>query len=153
MMRCKTLTLRTAWTCSGSSTWRSSIGSSAGETGDPRQRWDRTRNAPPRSAGALAHAISRARKSRGGHVSLEVSSLTANLLDRIQTGSATIAVVGLGYVGLPVACSFASRGFEVIGLDVVDAKVASINEGRSPIEGQEPGLDELLGVAVRGGRL
>jgi UDP-N-acetyl-D-mannosaminuronic acid dehydrogenase len=62
-------------------------------------------------------------------------------------------VVGLGYVGLPVACSFASRGFEVIGLDVVDAKVASINEGRSPIEGQEPGLDELLGVAVSGGRL
>jgi UDP-N-acetyl-D-mannosaminuronic acid dehydrogenase len=78
--------------------------------------------------------------------------MSIDLFDRIEARSATIAVVGLGYVGLPVACSFASRGFEVIGLDVVDDKVALINEGRSPIEGKEPGLDELLAEVVSDGR-
>ena len=77
--------------------------------------------------------------------------MSLELRRRIETRSATIAVVGLGYVGLPVACSFASQGFDVIGLDVIAEKVALINAGRSPIEGQEPGLDELLADVVRSG--
>lgn len=86
-------------------------------------------------------------------MSTEVSSPTERLLHRIETTNATILVVGLGYVGLPVACSFASRGFDVVGLDVVEAKVACINEGRSPIEGQEPGLDDLVAAVVSDGHL
>jgi UDP-N-acetyl-D-mannosaminuronic acid dehydrogenase len=79
--------------------------------------------------------------------------MSTELIRRIETQSAKMSVVGLGYVGLPVACSFASKGFDVIGLDVIADKVARINSGRSPIEGEEEGLDELLSEAVGSGRL
>jgi len=55
-----------------------------------------------------------------------------------------VAVVGLGYVGLPLACSFASTGLKTIGHDIVAAKVEKIDAGINPIEGDEPGLSELL---------
>lgn len=45
-----------------------------------------------------------------------------------------ITIVGLGYVGLPLAVQFARNGVEVIGLDVDEAKVAALNEGRSYIK-------------------
>lgn len=44
-----------------------------------------------------------------------------------------IAIVGLGYVGLPLALQFLRSGVEVLGVDVDPAKVASLNEGRSYI--------------------
>jgi GDP-mannose 6-dehydrogenase len=53
-----------------------------------------------------------------------------------------VSVFGLGYVGSVSAASFAADGHEVIGVDVSPAKVASVNEGRSPIV--EHGLDELM---------
>ena len=56
----------------------------------------------------------------------------------------TVAVVGLGYVGLPLACSFASTGLRTLGYDIVAAKVEKIDAGINPIEGDEPGLSELL---------
>jgi len=56
----------------------------------------------------------------------------------------TVAVVGLGYVGLPPACSFAAAGFDTYGNDIDAAKVDKINRGVNPIEGREPGLGELL---------
>ena len=55
-----------------------------------------------------------------------------------------VAVVGLGYVGLPLACSFASTGIRTIGHDIVATKVEKIDSGINPIEGDEPGLSELL---------
>ena len=42
-----------------------------------------------------------------------------------------IAIVGLGYVGLPLSLQFARRGVEVLGLDIDSAKVAALNAGRS----------------------
>jgi UDP-N-acetyl-D-glucosamine dehydrogenase len=45
-----------------------------------------------------------------------------------------VGVIGLGYVGLPLAVVFAEAGVPVLGLDVVDAKVAAINAGTSHIE-------------------
>jgi UDP-N-acetyl-D-glucosamine dehydrogenase len=45
-----------------------------------------------------------------------------------------VAIIGLGYVGLPLAVSFADAGHEVIGLDVDAAKLASLREQRSYIE-------------------
>ena len=45
-----------------------------------------------------------------------------------------VGVIGLGYVGLPLAVVFAEAGVPVLGLDVVDAKVAAINSGTSHIE-------------------
>ena len=48
--------------------------------------------------------------------------------------SPRIGVIGLGYVGLPLAVVFAEAGVPVVGLDVVDEKVAAINAGISHIE-------------------
>ena len=45
-----------------------------------------------------------------------------------------IGIVGLGYVGLPLAVAFAEAGHEVVGLDADAAKVESLNAGRSYIE-------------------
>lgn len=55
------------------------------------------------------------------------------LLERLNTRSATIGVVGLGYVGLPLAVEFAEVGYTVIGIDVSDSKVALLNRGESYI--------------------
>lgn len=68
----------------------------------------------------------------------------ATLHDKIQTKEAVVAVIGLGYVGLPVACMFAQAGFKTIGLDIDAERVAQINQGKNPIEGIEPGLDDLV---------
>ena len=57
-----------------------------------------------------------------------------NLLGRIATRDARIGVVGLGYVGLPLAVEFAESGFRVLGLDVQADKVEQINRGRSYID-------------------
>ncbi|MFW9767173.1 MAG: nucleotide sugar dehydrogenase [Candidatus Thorarchaeota archaeon] len=65
----------------------------------------------------------------------------------------TISIVGLGYVGLPVALKFSEAGFQVTGIDIDERKVQLINKGRSPIEGNEPGLNELLGEIIKTGRL
>ena len=46
----------------------------------------------------------------------------------------SIGIVGLGYVGLPLAVSFAEAGEQVIGVDVDHARVAALSAGRSPIE-------------------
>jgi nucleotide sugar dehydrogenase len=53
------------------------------------------------------------------------------LLQRIESKDAVVGVVGLGYVGLPVAVSFAEAGFRVIGVDVNPAKVETLAAGRS----------------------
>ena len=45
-----------------------------------------------------------------------------------------IGIVGLGYVGLPLAVAFAEAGHEVRGLDLDPAKVEALNAGRSYIE-------------------
>jgi GDP-mannose 6-dehydrogenase len=62
-----------------------------------------------------------------------------------------VSVFGLGYVGSVSAASFAADGHTVVGVDVNPGKVASLNEGRSPIV--EKGLDELIQENVSNGRL
>jgi UDP-N-acetyl-D-glucosamine dehydrogenase len=62
------------------------------------------------------------------------------LRDRIRNKQARIGIIGLGYVGLPLAVEFAKAGFEVTGFDVDVAKVSSINKGHSYI-GDVPSED------------
>jgi GDP-mannose 6-dehydrogenase len=62
-----------------------------------------------------------------------------------------VSVFGLGYVGSVSAACFAEDGHTVIGVDVNPEKVASLNEGRSPIV--EKGLDELIRSNAANGRL
>ena len=59
--------------------------------------------------------------------------LATALLERIHTRQARIGVIGLGYVGLPLAVEFARAGFAVTGFDVDQEKSAEINAGRSYI--------------------
>jgi UDP-N-acetyl-D-mannosaminuronic acid dehydrogenase len=62
-----------------------------------------------------------------------------------------ICVVGLGYIGLPTAAMFASRGHEVIGCDISERVVAAVNAGEPHF--QEPDLQMLLSAAISTGRL
>ena len=62
-----------------------------------------------------------------------------------------ICVLGLGYIGLPTASVFATRGKRVLGVDVVPRVVETINRGDIHI--QEPDLDILVRAAVQSGNL
>jgi UDP-N-acetyl-D-glucosamine dehydrogenase len=53
------------------------------------------------------------------------------LLTRIQEKRARLGVIGLGYVGLPLLVEYAQAGFDAIGIDIDESKVASINDGES----------------------
>lgn len=63
----------------------------------------------------------------------------------------TISVIGLGYIGLPTAAMFASRKKKVIGIDVNQHTVDTINQGKIHIV--EPDLDMIVGAAVSEGYL
>ena len=80
-------------------------------------------------------------------------ALLEHLGRQLDAKEAIIGVIGLGYVGLPVAASFANAGVAVIGVDIKLERVQQINAGRNPIGGQEPGLAELLTSVVTNGRL
>ena len=75
------------------------------------------------------------------------------LRGKIEARSANLAVIGLGYVGFPVACEFARAGFSTLGIELKAERVKKINAGHSPIQGMEPGLDELAVEVVQNGRL
>ncbi|TMF95544.1 MAG: nucleotide sugar dehydrogenase [Chloroflexi bacterium] len=64
----------------------------------------------------------------------------------------TVAVVGLGKIGLPLAAQYAGKGMRVIGCDVDQAVVDAVNQGQAHIR-EEPGLEEAVASAVRAGRL
>jgi UDP-N-acetyl-D-glucosamine dehydrogenase len=57
-----------------------------------------------------------------------------NLLSKIENKDAIIAIVGLGYVGIPLALIYVEAGFKVVGIDIDTEKVDSLNNGLSYIE-------------------
>jgi UDP-N-acetyl-D-glucosamine dehydrogenase len=73
-----------------------------------------------------------------------------DLEDRIEGREARICVIGLGYVGLPLAVEFARLGFPVTGLDVNEERVSAISRGESYI--QDVSADDVA-KAVEEGRL
>lgn len=56
-----------------------------------------------------------------------------DILDKIKNRSAKVGVIGLGYVGLPLAVLQAKAGYQVFGVDEVGAKVEMVNQGRNYI--------------------
>jgi UDP-N-acetyl-D-mannosaminuronic acid dehydrogenase len=82
-----------------------------------------------------------------------VTRSLAELEAVIEDRSARVGVIGLGYVGLPAACLLADAGFDVAGVDLKADRVELINKGVSPIQGDEPGLAELIHGVVFSGRL
>ncbi len=71
-----------------------------------------------------------------------------DMLTKIKEKKLRTAVIGLGYVGLPLACEMAKAGFETVGIDLDKRKVSSINEGRSYI--QDVPEAELAGLVKSG---
>jgi len=72
------------------------------------------------------------------------------LLGKIERREAVVSVVGLGYVGLPLAVEFAKEGYTVIGVDVAEDKVNLLNAGQSYIP--DISSDELAKL-VKSGKL
>ena len=64
-----------------------------------------------------------------------------DLLEKLESRRATIAVIGLGYTGLPLAVAFADVGFSVVGIDVDEARVDTVNRGVSHI--RDVGSEDL----------
>ena len=73
-----------------------------------------------------------------------------SLYNKINNKEANIGVIGLGYVGLPLAIEFAKAGFNVSGIDVDDKKIAAINKGNNYISDID---DSLLLDLVKKGNL
>ena len=63
-----------------------------------------------------------------------MSNALSALLGRIQNKSATVGIIGLGYVGLPLARAFAGAGLRVLGFDIDPGKIAKLNAGKSYIK-------------------
>jgi len=70
--------------------------------------------------------------STASAVSLQ-GSLQESLQEKISSRNARVGVIGLGYVGLPLAVEYAHAGFEVTGIDLIAGKCAQINHGESYI--------------------
>jgi UDP-N-acetyl-D-glucosamine dehydrogenase len=61
----------------------------------------------------------------------ELGGLAAAFIERCTSRTARVGVIGLGYVGLPLALRFSEAGFPVIGFDIDEAKAAAVNAGKS----------------------
>jgi UDP-N-acetyl-D-glucosamine dehydrogenase len=72
------------------------------------------------------------------------------LREKIESKKSNVVIVGLGYVGLPLALKFAEAGFSVTGIDMQAEKVNKVNRGRSFIDDVD---SKHLSKAVSGGRL
>jgi UDP-N-acetyl-D-glucosamine dehydrogenase len=77
-------------------------------------------------------------------------TIRQSLLEKIRSRQARVGVIGLGYVGLPLAVEFAHAGFTVTGFDVDKSKTTQINEGKSYIPDV---AEKALADVVRAGRL
>jgi UDP-N-acetyl-D-glucosamine dehydrogenase len=77
-----------------------------------------------------------------------MSSTAAELMARIQSRRARVGVVGLGYVGLPLAVEFARNGLMCIGIDLDARKVAAIDRGESYIP--DVAADDVKALVAKG---
>jgi UDP-N-acetyl-D-glucosamine dehydrogenase len=59
------------------------------------------------------------------------NSIQSTLVSRLKDRSARVAVIGIGYVGLPLAVVFADAGYQVVGIDPIQEKVDRVNQGDS----------------------
>jgi len=77
-----------------------------------------------------------------------ISTAAEILEEKIRTRTARVGIIGLGYVGLPLAVEFAKAGFQVTGIDVQAPKVAKLNAGESYV--QDVPTDVLRPLVERG---
>ena len=72
------------------------------------------------------------------------------LKEKIEKRKAVVGVIGLGYVGLPLAVEFGDQGFKILGFDISKRKTDLINSGRSDIDDIK---DEQVRKLVKNGLL
>jgi UDP-N-acetylglucosamine 2-epimerase (non-hydrolysing) len=84
-------------------------------------------------------------------VDVIVKDLTQTDNSTIIANNETIAVIGMGYMGLPISSLIAQTGYSVTGIDLNQAKVDSINRGECPFD--EVGMPELIKKVVNQGFL
>ncbi len=65
---------------------------------------------------------------------VQSTGVFAQLKNKIETRTARVGIVGLGYVGLPLAVEFAKAGFPVTGIDLLQDKVDGLNRGKSHVQ-------------------
>jgi nucleotide sugar dehydrogenase len=106
----------------------------------------------------IVNRPSTVRSLLGGSIELPIHAcaheppLQANPWTGEPGTAGTVAVVGAGKMGLPLCAQYADHGWHVIAVDVQQAVVDAINEGRSHVA-EEPGLAELVATAHAAGRL
>ncbi len=81
-----------------------------------------------------------------------INASTEELTESLARGGITVAVIGLGRIGLPTAVSFADAGANVIGIDIDPRVVSEVSKGRSKFI-DEPGLNELLSKVMNDGKM
>ena len=79
-----------------------------------------------------------------------MSDVKKQLLDKIANKTAVVGIVGLGYVGLPLATEFAKSGYKTIGFDVQSKKVDLVNAGHNYIGDI---VDDVFKEVVESGKL
>ncbi len=72
------------------------------------------------------------------------SEAARELSRRLEAGTATIGVVGLGYVGLPLAVEYADCGFSTVGIDLDEERIEQLNAGTNYIEDLDDGRVQRL---------
>ena len=80
----------------------------------------------------------------------EPSAAMQELQARVAERRSVVGVIGLGYVGLPLALTFAEKGFRVLGFDVDAGKIDALNAGRNYIKHLD---GRRLSEAISSGRL
>src|SRR3989441_10891257 len=114
--------------------------SGAGPLRPRRARWrgpagERRRRGPRRTCARRCDAVARRRRDAGNFMTTATAKSTADvLIAKAQDRSALIGIVGLGYVGLPLAMEFARVGFRVLGFDVSEPVVDGLGAGRSHVQ-------------------
>ncbi len=79
-----------------------------------------------------------------------VGNFAAMLEQKLRDKTAKIGVIGLGYVGLPLAVEFAVKGFETVGIDLDPNKIDSLNAGKNYIQDLR---DEVVEGCLKSGEL
>jgi UDP-N-acetyl-D-glucosamine dehydrogenase len=101
------------------------------------------------STAITAHITARTRDDRQPKAHLQISPTAGALKERLAS-TPTVAIIGLGYVGLPLAVAFAESGAKVVGLDLDERRVAAITSATSFVE--DVGSERLRPL-VHAGRL
>lgn len=86
--------------------------------------------------------------TKGGSVAKSLPTYTMNPIHKLEKKTATIGVVGLGYVGLPLVLAYARAGFKSIGFDIDSSKIDHIHAGTSYIK--HIPSDQITGARTSG---